>query len=107
MNSKNYVGFDTLEKLLESADSGRTVNAMPINDPGKMGKYGVTLVTQMILVSQAQINDEILYCRIITGHYQALPNSGMQPLDPGKDYHSRAESAWKIVQEEIGRRGFV
>lgn len=101
---KHFIGFYSLEKLLASANRSTPINAMPVVQPGKGGKYGITINTQMILVAQVQPNGEVLYCRIITGRYQALAGSH-EPLGGG-NYAARSESAWTIVKEEITNAGF-
>lgn len=104
MATKNYIGFHTLEKLLQSADRSRPIDAMPVTDPGKPGKFGISLDRHLIMVSQAQPTGEVLYCRIVTAKYQAMAGHG--PLDPNNKYAERTHSGWRIVQDEIRARGF-
>lgn len=105
MSSKYYAGFESLEKLLEQADHQKPIDAMPIVDPGKAGKFGISIHTQLILVAQ-QRGDELLYCRIVTGRYQAFAGE-VKPLSTTHDYPAISASAWAIVQEEIKARGFT
>ena len=102
---QNFIGFDSLEKLLNAATHLRPLNALPVVLPGRGGKYGISINTQLILVSQVQANGEVLYCRIITGRYQAIAGS-REPLDEGKNYQARSESAWQIVAQEMLMQGF-
>lgn len=102
---QQFIGFDSLEKLLAAATHLCPLNALPVVHPGRGGKYGISIHTQLILVSQVQANGEVLYCRIITGRYQALAGSH-EPRSEGKNYQARSESAWQIVAQEMLMQGF-
>jgi len=105
MTTKNFIGFNSLEKLLEVCDRTQPVDGMPVTDSGKPDRrFGISIDRHIILVSQAQPNGEVLYCRIITANYQAL--AGIGALSRGENYSARTESAWKIVKDEIRGRGF-
>lgn len=106
MPIKNFIGFDSLEKFLGAATHLHPLNALPIVHPGRGGSHGISIDTQLILVSQVQANGEVLYCRIITGRYQAIAGSH-EPLFEGKNYQARSESAWQIVAQEMLMQGFV
>ena len=106
MAGKNYIGFNSLEKLLEQADKSLSIEAMPIIQPGRADRrFGISICTQMIVVSQFKAQD-VLYVRIITGRFQSL--DGIHPIDSARErYVARSESAWVIVQNVIKEHGFT
>lgn len=109
MNQQNqplFIGYETLEEWLKSADKTRPVFANLIIDPGKPKDTGIRTDRYVIIVNQPEEGGGLVhYCRL---QVEKVRYIGDQPFDNDRDLRvARARDAWRIVEDWLIENGFT
>ena len=109
MNQQNqslFIGYETLEEWLKSADKTRPVFANLIIDPGKSKDTGIRTDRYVIIVNQPEEGGGLVhYCRLLVEKIRYVAD---QPFDQDRDLRvARARNAWSIVEDWLIENGFT
>lgn len=91
--SKNYIGFGTAEKFLNSISVGKPINVTSITEAGRFGKHGLCWVTEAVVMSQVN-GEEVLYCYIPTGGFHSM--DGQRAIGD-EDRTAKARAVWGLT----------
>lgn len=91
--NKQFVGFGTSSEWLASIDKNLPVNVESFMYGQKMGKIGVRVVEQRIMLSQV-VGNEVLYVYDTIGKYHSMD---MQPMTPEDAHAPRIKSAFDLT----------
>ncbi len=106
MNEKLFIGYGSLEGLLDSHPTGAPVFISLNEEQGQPGQYGVALHTFALMVSDIR-DGHARYCRMVLGRVQTI---GGEAFDTGSRERTRrrALSAYRLIEEYIiTKHGFA
>ncbi len=106
MNEKLFIGYGSLEGLLDSHPTGAPVFISLNEEQGQPGQYGVALHTFALIVSDIR-DGHARYCRIVLGRVQTI-NGEVFDTGSRERTRQRALSAYRLIEEYIiTRHGFT
>ena len=106
MNDKLFIGYGSLEGLLDTHPADAPVFLSLNEEQGPPGQYGIALHTLALTVSDIR-DGHARYCRMVVGRVQAI---GGEAFDTGSRERTRqrALSAYRLIEEYIiTRHGFT
>ena len=106
MNEKLFIGYGSLEGLLDSHPTGAPVFISLNEEQGQPGQYGIALHTFALIVSDIR-DGHARYCRIVLGRVQTI-NGEVFDTGSRERTRQRALSAYRLIEEYIiTRHGFT
>jgi len=106
MNEKLFIGYGSLEGLLDSHPTGAPVFISLNEEQGQPRQYGVALHTFALIVSDIR-DGHARYCRIVLGRVQTI-NGEVFDTGSRERTRQRALSAYRLIEEYIiTRHGFT
>lgn len=106
MHEKQFIGYGSLEGLLDTHPTGTPVFISLNEEQGQPGQYGIALHTFALTVSDIR-DGHARYCRMVLGRVQMING---ESFDTGSRERTRrrALSAYQLVEEYIiTRHGFT
>jgi len=105
MNEKLFIGYGSLEGLLDTHPTGAPIFLSLNEEQGQPGQYGVRLNTFALIVSDIR-DGHARYCRMVLGRVQTMGGEAFDAKSRERT-RRRALSAYQIIEEYIiTRHGF-
>ena len=103
----NYIGYPTVEAMVPQLEKYGKVAVIAVTDPGKAGKYNISIVYNVVLVTHAS-DGLVQYCRIPIARYQSM--DGVHPMgerEEAEKFNKWNTQAQQIVMDWLNERDFT